>query len=70
MIFQSAANDFPFAADFFQRLKQLKHSVVTGLHFLYSHLSTDGSPYCTLPEESGSLPCSRRQKVSFNVAMP
>lgn len=70
MIFQSAANDFPFAADFFQRLKQLKHSVVTGLHFLYSHLSTDGSPYCTLPEESGSLPCSRHQKVSFNVAMP
>lgn len=70
MIFQSAANDFPFAADFFQGLKQLKHSIVVGLHFLYGHLSTDGSPYRTLPEESGSLPCSRRQKASFNVAMP
>lgn len=70
MIFQSAANDFPFAADFFQRLKQLKFSSVINLHFLYSHLSTDGSPYRTLPSDNGSLPCSRRQKASFNVAMP
>lgn len=70
MIFQSAANDFPFAADFFQSLKPLKYNIVSGLHFLYSHLSTDGSPYRTLPSDNGSLPCSRRQKASFNVAMP
>ncbi|HAC42528.1 MAG TPA: hypothetical protein DCE73_04870 [Paraprevotella xylaniphila] len=70
MIFQSAANDFPFAADFFQRLKRLKNNVMTSLHFLYKHPFPDGCLYHTLPEESVSLPCFRCQKVSFNVAMP
>ena len=71
-VFRSAANDFSICGKrfsvcrrFFQRLRRLKHSTVAGLHFLYSHLSTDGSPYRTLPSDNGSLPLLPSSESEF-----